>query len=79
MCAEAKSLIAAFLDVIEESDRLDLMSIAASRRDDPGATEGYRGLSREARLTLQVARGRLQEHQKAHNCFEAVHFDDLNA
>ena len=80
MCAEAKDLFVGYLDLLEEHDRLHLMFLAASRRNDPETTEAYRGLLGEARVKLHAVRGQFQDHQKAHNCFEVIHFeDDLNA
>jgi len=76
MCEEAKGLIIGYLDELEEYDRLHLMFLAAIRRDDPEAKGGYRDLLREAKLKLQSARGRFQDHQKAHRCCEAIKFED---
>jgi hypothetical protein len=33
-------------------------------------------LVREANQTYQAARGQFQDHQKAHNCCKAIHFED---
>jgi hypothetical protein len=76
MCEDAKALIIAYLDALEEYDRLHLMFLAAFRRDDPEAKEGYRVLLREAKLRLEAARGRFQDHQLAHHCCETIHFED---
>ena len=76
MCEEARALLVAYLDALEEYDRLHLMFLAACRKNDPEGMEGYRSLLREVKLKVQASRGRFQELQKVHNCFEIIHFED---
>jgi hypothetical protein len=76
MCEEAKTLIIGYLNASEECDRLHLVFLAASRRTDPQATEGYCGLFREAKVKLEAARRRFQEHPKTHECCESISFQD---
>jgi hypothetical protein len=52
------------------------MFLAAYRRDDSEALEGYRILLQEARVNLQAGRERIQLHQKSHNCSEAIRFGE---
>jgi hypothetical protein len=76
MCEEARALIIEYLNASEECDRLHLMFLAAFRRTDPQATEGYCGLLREAKVKLAADRRRFQEHQKVHECCESISFQD---
>jgi hypothetical protein len=76
MCEEAKHLIIEYLDALEQYDRVHLMFLAAYRRDDAEALEGYRNLLQEAKFDLHAERWRFQRHQKAHNCPEAIKFGD---
>jgi len=78
MCEQGKALITGYLDALEEYDRLHLMFLAAFRSDDREGIEGYRGMVREAKLKLQAARTRFQDHQKAHNCCETIHFEEVS-
>lgn len=76
MCEEAKVLIIECLDAQERYDRIHLMFLAAYKRDDSEALEGYRSLLQEARVNLQAGRERIQLHQKSHNCTEAIRFGE---
>jgi hypothetical protein len=76
MCEEAKERIIECLDAQEQYDRVHLMFLAAYRRNDTEALEGYRNLLREAELSLQAGRERLQRHQKSHNCSAAIRFGE---
>ncbi len=76
MCEEGKALITGYLDALEAYDRRHLMFLAAFRSDDPEGIEGTRGLVHEARLKIQAARGRFQDHQKAHNCCRIIQLED---
>jgi hypothetical protein len=49
MCEEAKVLIIECLDAQEQYDRVHLMFLAAYRRDDTEALEGYRNLLQESK------------------------------
>jgi hypothetical protein len=77
MCEEAKRWIVGYMDALEEYDRLHLMFLAAYRRSDTEAMEGYRGVLQESKLKVQSARARFQDHQQAHNCSEVVHLEDV--
>jgi hypothetical protein len=76
MCEEAKVLIIECLDAQEQYDRVHLMFLAAYRRNDTEALDGYRDLLQEAKLNLETGRERLQRHQKSHNCSEAISFEE---
>jgi len=76
MCNQGKTLLSGYLDALEEYDRRHLMLVAAFRTGDPDGIEGFRSLVREANQTYQAARGQFQDHQKAHNCCKAIHFED---
>jgi hypothetical protein len=76
MCEEAKVLIIECLDAQEQYDRVHLIFLAAYRRNDTEALEGYRNLLQEAKFNLQAGRERLQRHQKSHNCSEAIRFGE---
>ena len=52
MCAEAKNLIVGYLDALDYHDRIHPMFLAARRRNDPVALEGYRELLLEAKRKL---------------------------
>jgi hypothetical protein len=78
MCYQGKTLISGYLDALEEYDRRHLMLVAAFRTGDPDGIEGFRSLAREAELTFRAARGRFQDHQKAHNCCKAIHFEEAS-
>lgn len=76
MCEEAKGLINAYLDVLEEYDRVHLMLLAAYRRNDPEALGVYRSLLDEAKFKLHAAAARFREHQQTHNCSEVIRLED---
>jgi len=76
MCEEARALIIGYLDALEEYDRVHLMVLSARRPNNPEAMEGYRSLLEEAKFKLQAARQQFQDHQKAHNCSEAIRFEN---
>lgn len=76
MCEKAKALIVDYLDGLEEYDRLHVIFLAAYRRNDGEAMEGYRSLLHEAKFRLQAARGRFLDHQVSHRCCQAIQFGD---
>jgi hypothetical protein len=76
MCEEARALILGYLDSLEEYDRLQLIFLAAYRRNDNETLEGHRSLLHEAKVTLRAARERFKEHQKSHNCSHAINFGE---
>ena len=76
MCEEAKGLIIAYLDVLEEYDRVHLMFLAAYRRNDPEALGVYRRLLQETKLKLHAAGTRFRDHQQVHNCSEVIRLED---
>jgi hypothetical protein len=76
MCEEGKALISGYLDALEEYDRRHLMLLAVFREGDQEGVDGFRGLVREAKSKVRIARGRFQEHQKRHNCCEIIHFEE---
>jgi len=76
VCEDAKYALLKYLDALEEYDRVHLMLLAACRANDAEAAEGYRVLVREAKLKLRAARERFQEHQKAHNCCDAIRLEE---
>jgi hypothetical protein len=76
MCEEAKRLFVGYLDTLEEYDRLHLRLLAAQRSNDPEAMEAYGGLLHEAKLKLEAVRVSFQDHQKLHNCAQAVHLEN---
>jgi hypothetical protein len=77
MCEEARSLIIGYLDSLEEYDRVHLMLLAAFRREDSEAIQSYRGLLQEVKSKVDIARERFLNHQTAHSCSQAIHFDSL--
>ena len=76
MCQEAKGLIIGYMDALEQYDRCHLMFLAAYRRNDSEAMAAYSGLLHEAKVEVQAARGRFQDHQEVHKCSEVIHLED---
>jgi hypothetical protein len=74
MCEAAKTLITGYLDALEEYDRLQLIFLAAYRRNDEETVEAHRSLLLEAKFKLQAARKRFKDHQVFHNCAQAINF-----
>lgn len=77
MCEEARALITAYLDALEDYDRIHLMFLAAYRRNDAEAMLGYRELLQDAKVKLANNRERFQEHQELHSCSEAINFGEF--
>ncbi len=76
MCEEARSLMAGYLDALEDYDRLHLIFLAAYRRGDAQAVDNCRQLLQDGKQQLESVRAQFREHGKSHGCTEAIRFDE---
>ncbi|SPE41583.1 hypothetical protein SBA3_4430004 [Candidatus Sulfopaludibacter sp. SbA3] len=76
MCESARSLLLAYLDALEEYDRIHLVLIGAVKAEDLEGVTAFRSLLDEIKGKLAAARKRFTAHQHTHGCAGAIRFDE---